>query len=154
MLLFVLRIEYLGFTISAQGRSPVPHLLNAIKQAPAPTDVKSLRSFLGMISFYSCFIPHFSTVSHPMRVLTQQGVPFEWSQKCAESFEKCKALLTSSQLHVHYDPKLPIVLYVDASTVGIGCVLYYCHGKGGRTSSYVCVRFPDKDTTSLRANQP
>jgi len=58
-----------------------------------------------------------------MRVLTQQGVPFEWSQKCAESFEKCKALLTSSQLLVHYDPTLPIVLYVDASPVGIGCVL-------------------------------
>ncbi|KAE8741662.1 hypothetical protein FOCC_FOCC012814 [Frankliniella occidentalis] len=36
---------------------------------------------------------------------------------------RCKKLLLSSELLMHFDPELPILLYTDASPVGVGCVL-------------------------------
>ena len=41
------------------------------------------------------------------------------------AFEKSKTLLTSSDLFVHFDPSLQIVLACDASNYGIGAVLAY-----------------------------
>lgn len=49
----------------------------------------------------------------------------KWSWKEAEkkAFETSKELLLSSDLLVHFDPKLDIVLVCDASSYGVGAVL-------------------------------
>ena len=40
-----------------------------------------------------------------------------------KAFQASKDLLTSSQLLVHFDPTLPLILACDASPYGIGAVL-------------------------------
>ncbi|XP_052131934.1 uncharacterized protein K02A2.6-like [Frankliniella occidentalis] len=120
---FVQELEFLGFKISSSGRSPSPSLLQDILKAKPPTDVKQLRSFLGLINFYLEFLPMFSTLAKPLRKLTELDVPFEWSEECNSAFENCKKLLQNSNLLMHFDPKLPIVVCSDASPVGVGAVL-------------------------------
>ena len=48
---------------------------------------------------------------------------WKWSARQNKAFLKSKELLTSSQLLVHFDPKLPLILACDASAYGIGAVL-------------------------------
>ena len=64
-------------------------------------------------------------VTKPLRNLITEGVPFVWDKEREEAFLKCKYLLVSNDLLVLYNPDLPVVVYCDASPVGVGAVL--CH---------------------------
>ena len=43
--------------LDAQGMQPLPSHVQAIKVFPAPTDVKALQQFLGLVTFYRRFVP-------------------------------------------------------------------------------------------------
>ena len=45
-------LEYLGFKISRQGIMPLPDKVQAIKDIAVPTNIKQLRSFIGVINYY------------------------------------------------------------------------------------------------------
>jgi len=44
---------YLGLRVDGDGLHLVQEKINAIKNAPPPKDVSELRSFLGMVQYYS-----------------------------------------------------------------------------------------------------
>ena len=48
-------VKYLGFIFDKNGRRPDPENIHVIKQLTAPTDVSTLRSFLGLVSHYGSF---------------------------------------------------------------------------------------------------
>jgi len=50
------KLSYLGFVLSAEGVQPDPNKLTIIKDAKRPKNVKMLKSFLGLASFYRRFI--------------------------------------------------------------------------------------------------
>ena len=54
-------VEYLGHCIDTTGLHATPQKLAAIQQAPPPTNVQELRSFLGLLNYYTKFIPYLST---------------------------------------------------------------------------------------------
>ena len=45
-------VEYLGHQISAKGIQPTEDKVRAIKDAPVPTDVTQLWSFVGLVNYY------------------------------------------------------------------------------------------------------
>ena len=45
------QVDYLGHSISAEGLKPLEEKIQAISQAPAPTNLAQLRSFLGMVHY-------------------------------------------------------------------------------------------------------
>ena len=53
---FAKKIMFLGNLISKDGRRPDPEKIHAIVEMPPPKDMKQLKSFLVMISFYSSFV--------------------------------------------------------------------------------------------------
>ncbi|PHT96243.1 hypothetical protein BC332_34831 [Capsicum chinense] len=76
-----------------------------------------------MIGFYSDFLPQFSTKARPLRDPCCKNTVFEWSSECEAAFQECKEPLVSNSLLIHYDPTLPLVVYSDASSVGVGATL-------------------------------
>ena len=50
-------LEFLGHHLDAQGMQPMPSHVQAITAFPAPTDVKALQRFLGLVNFYRRFVP-------------------------------------------------------------------------------------------------
>ena len=46
-------VEYLGHRISAQGLQPTQKKIQAIHNAPAPTNVGQLKSYLGLMNYYN-----------------------------------------------------------------------------------------------------
>ena len=85
-------VEYLGFRISREGLSPLTSKVRAIVEAPPPTDIQQLRSYLGMLHYYDRFIPDLSTVLHPMNALLQSSSRWSWTKECAEAFASSKQL--------------------------------------------------------------
>ena len=55
-------VKYLGHIIDAKGLHPLASKLEAIQNAPAPTNVNELQSFIGLISYYGKFLSNMSTV--------------------------------------------------------------------------------------------
>ena len=113
----------LGFTVSRDGISPDPQKVGAVRDFPQPHDVKTLRSFLGLASYYRRFIPGFSTVANPLFALTRKDVEFSWTTACQEAFLKLKELLTEAPVLAFPDFALGFLLDTDASGVGLGAVL-------------------------------
>ena len=56
-------VDYLGHILGEGVISPNPDKLFNIQQAPRPQTKKKVRSFLGLVGFYSKFIPNYSTVA-------------------------------------------------------------------------------------------
>lgn len=122
---FTSKLEFLGFVVSKGCKEQSPALTSAVLNFPTPTNAKQVHSFLGLLGFYDQFIPMYSTLTRPLRDLTKVDVPFTWSMQCQKAFLECKSALVSNDILVLYDPSLPIVVYCDASPVGVGSVL--CH---------------------------
>ena len=116
-------LECLGHRVDAEGFHPVEAKVNAIKEAPAPTNPSELKSFLGMLNFYGKFLPNLSSTLEPLHLLLRKDVRWEWGTEQQEAFETAKNLLQSSDLLVHYDPEKELVVSCDASPYGVGAVL-------------------------------
>ncbi|MCG8045975.1 MAG: RNase H-like domain-containing protein [Candidatus Thiodiazotropha endolucinida] len=115
--------QYLGFIINAQGVSPDPQKVEAIRSLPTPTCVREVRSFIGMCSYYRRFIPNFSEIAEPVIDLTRKYARFKWTEKCQSSFDYLKQSLTVVPLLAYPDPNKPYTLYTDASNSCIGACL-------------------------------
>ena len=57
---------------------PTEEKVRAIMDADTPRDVKALRSFLGLIMFYSKFLENHSTVLAPLNKLLCKDVPWNF----------------------------------------------------------------------------
>ena len=78
-----------------------------------------------MINYHGKFIRNLSSILQPLNQLLQGNQEFKWSPRCEEAFKKAKDSLSSSNVLVHYDPSLPVILESDASQYGIGAVIFH-----------------------------
>uniref|UniRef100_H3AEI6 ribonuclease H n=1 Tax=Latimeria chalumnae TaxID=7897 RepID=H3AEI6_LATCH len=120
-------IKYLGHVI---GASTSPEKAAAIKDAPEPDNVAKLCLFLGLLNYYSKFIPNLVTVLQPLNTLLCKEKRWHWTKDCTHAFKQAKALLVSSDVLTHYDPSLLIKLACDASPYGVGAVISHTMPNG------------------------
>ena len=72
------------------GGADGPQEVTAMEPYPAPSDLRSLRTFLGLASYYRRFVPGFSKVAGPLYALLKKDVSFVWSSECQEAFDHLK----------------------------------------------------------------
>ena len=89
-----------------------------------------LCSFLGMLTYYSKFLPNLSAQLYPLYTLLGNNVAWFWDVPQEEAFVQAKEALQSDSLLVHFDPNKPLVLACDASQYGIGAVLSHAMEDG------------------------
>ena len=97
--------------------------MKAIKEAPRPRNVSELKYYLGLLTYYSKFMPNLSSTLAPLYSLLRSSSHWHWGVRQAKAFKASQQLLTSSEVLVHFDPRNEIVLSCDASPYGIGAVL-------------------------------
>ena len=117
------KVEYLGHAISARGLQPLASKVRAIADAPPPTNVSQLKSFIGMVNYYGRFLPDLATLLAPLYSLLQSSRQWSWMEPQRKAFSQAKELLTASALLTHFDPKKPVILACDASPYGVGAVI-------------------------------
>ena len=131
-------LQYLGHIISEHGIQPTAEKVRAIKEAPPPQNLSELRAFLGLINYYSKFLPNLSSQLVPLYSLLNKGQKWHWGPQQTQAFQAAQTALQADTLLVHYDPSRPIVLSCDASQYGIGAVLsHVMDDKQDRPIAYV-----------------
>ena len=133
-------VEYLGFKLGADGIQPGTDKTKAVRDFPEPKNIKQIRQFVGLASFFRELIPNFSKMSAHLTALTRKdsewkGGPLPNNAKIA--FEQLKDLLTKKPVIAYARKDLPFRVYCDASAGsnkdnvkipgGLGVVLTQIH---------------------------
>ena len=127
---FKAKLKYLGHIVSQEGIATDPIKIEAILKWPQPKTVTDVRSFTGFTNYYRKFIKGYAKIARPLHELTsgenakRKHKPVEWDERCQASFEALKGLCSECPVLAYADYKRPFVLHTDASTTGLGAVLY------------------------------
>ena len=82
------------------------------------------------MNYYHHFIKGYAKVAHPLYDqisgdnATQKKKKVRWTEDCQEAFNVLKALCTSAPILAFADFTKPFKLHMDASTTGLGAILY------------------------------
>ena len=88
-------MEYLGYVIIAEGVSTDPTKVEAITKWPTPTNTTQLRSFLGLVGYYTRFVKNYGVVCKPLfDALKTEG--FTWSNRQKQAFQFLKTNMTQA----------------------------------------------------------
>ena len=88
-------VEYLGHQIDQEGIRTVPSKLETITNAPPPTNVQELRSFLGLLNYYGKFNRNLSSILYPLNGVLHVNQKWKWTDECTKAFEEAKRQLVS-----------------------------------------------------------
>ncbi|CAB0040796.1 unnamed protein product [Trichogramma brassicae] len=118
------RVLYLGFQLDHEGLRPDPERIQPVVNYPAPTNVKQLRRFLGMVGWYARFIARDSEIKAPLTKLLKK------KRRSGSGARSSRRLLRGSNRHSRRRPVLarpdfskPFKVQCDASGVAVGAVL-------------------------------
>ncbi|WVZ89030.1 hypothetical protein U9M48_035489 [Paspalum notatum var. saurae] len=117
------KVAFLGHVLTVEGVSVDPEKVEAVSNWKTPRNATEIRSFLGLAGYYQRFMENFSKIAKPMTGLLKNNTPYEWDDKCEESFQLLKEKLTTAPVLTLLDLHKDFVVYCDASRQGPGCVL-------------------------------
>ena len=84
-------VSWLRYRISKEGIQPDEDKVQKIMEMRKPTNVKELRSALGMWTYFSSFIPRYSIIAAPlMAQLRRDNKTLTWSPECEEAWNMIK----------------------------------------------------------------
>ena len=126
---FMRKLDFLGHTITPDGIHMQAEKVDTIVNYPPPKNVKSLRRFLGISSYYRAFIKDYASIAFPLTDLLKNNVEFTWGEGQRIAFEKLKQSLTQFPILQYPNFNAPFYLACDASNVGVGAVLLQKHEK-------------------------
>ena len=81
-LFFANEIEYIGFLIDKDCVRVNPRKIDPVINMPQTTNVKQLQSFLGVVNYYSKFIPNMADIAKHLYKLIEKNAIWEWKNEC------------------------------------------------------------------------
>ena len=75
------KVKYLGHLFLAKGMEPEYHKSAVVCDWDTSKSVSELESFLGLASYYRCYICQFADIAAPLNNLTNKAVSFAWYNK-------------------------------------------------------------------------
>ena len=130
------QLSFLGHKISAQGVTIDPERTKAILDFPPPRSAKDVARFIGMINYFSKFIPNLADIAAPLNALRKKGVEFLWGVVHQKAFQRLKECIVTPPVLVMPDFSRRFILQTDASPVALGAVLLQDTPEGRRAISY------------------
>ncbi|WVZ16214.1 hypothetical protein V8G54_009196 [Vigna mungo] len=88
-------IQYLGHVVSSTGVCPDPSKIKVVIDWPIPSNLKSIRGFLGLTGFYRHFVKGYASIAYTLTDLLKKD-NFIWSDVAIEAFNKLKQALTNA----------------------------------------------------------
>ena len=81
---------YCGHKINANGLHKTQDKIEAVINAPVPENVTQLRAFLGLVNYYSHFLPNMASVLHPLYQLLKKDRKYAWTAAAQNAFDTVK----------------------------------------------------------------
>jgi hypothetical protein len=120
----MIEVNFLGHKITQQGLKMDDHKVKEILDWEPPGLIPSLRSYLGLVSYYHKFVKNFAKIAMPLtKNLRKSFGTYVWDEACNEAFETLKGILVKV-----YVLKLPnfdkdFEIHSDAFDFVIGGIL-------------------------------
>ena len=89
---------------------------------PTPRNLKEVRGFVGLCSYYRIFVKDFAKHAEPLHALMRKGARWNWDDQCQKAFEVMKHKLTSAPVMALPQDDAEYILDTDASNCHIGAV--------------------------------
>jgi hypothetical protein len=121
--LFYSSVLLLGHKVSRLGLSTHLEKVRAILDLERPQKLSQLQGFLGMVVYFSSFIPFYTNICAPLFKLLRKGTRWEWGPDQEYVFKAAKLALQDAPLLDHLIKGLPYRLYSDASDKAAGVAL-------------------------------
>jgi len=109
----------MGILLSEKGIGPTEERVRALQEARKPETASDVRSFLGLANYSSRFIPHFATLTEPLRKLTRKDVSFHFGSEQKASFKSLKRSMAKASTLAYFDKRASTKVVADASPVGL-----------------------------------
>lgn len=110
-------IKYLGWNISNGYIEPDKQRINKLINASFPVNQKAMRSFTALVNTIKMVCPHH--INKPLKILlplTGSNTKYQPTAIHHEAFKTLQKMLTTTPLFTNIiDPKLPKILFTDAS---------------------------------------
>ena len=116
-------LTLLGQKVSRLGITTQKEKIETIVSLKEPKKIKDLQTFLGMVNYFSNYIPFHTWIVKPLYNLLRKGQAWEWTEAQQEAFELCKKCLTMAPILAYPIENIGYRLYSDASDLGIGAIL-------------------------------
>jgi hypothetical protein len=129
-------INYLGHVITKDGIRVNPLKVEAIVKMIPPNNVKKLKSFIQMCSWFRRFVPDFSDVARPLTDLLKKNATWNWSTRQQAAFDDLKKFLTTAPVLRQADETLLFKIRTDASNYALGAVLLQGEGPEEKPIEY------------------
>ena len=124
-------IEWLGFTITPQGTTPLIAKTEAIMKLEHPKTLKQLRSFMGSIHHLKIFIPKLAELTEPLRPLLKKqdnkNKRLNWNEIHSQVFEKITQKIKQIIENKLFDTTKETRIKCDASDKGLGASIEQKH---------------------------
>ena len=134
-------LEFLGYKVTQAGVEPLEERVTAIRETVAPTTVKELQRFLGLVNYYRRFISRAAHhLFHLFEALKGKPKTLTWTAGCQESFDAIKDALAKATMLHHPRPGAPLAITSDASKIALGAVLEQRGPKGWEPLGYFSAR--------------
>ena len=118
---FKSEINYLAHHVSREGVLPSKKNLESIAQCPPPDTYTKVKSFVGLVGHYRCFIKGFAKIAAPLYDLTsgdnkdKKSEHVDLSPEAREAFDHLKATCLQDPILSFPDFTKPFLLEMDTS---------------------------------------
>jgi hypothetical protein len=140
------KVDFLGHVITSTGLAMDDRKVAAVKEWPAPLNVRDVKGFLGLVGYYRKFVKGFSEIARPLTELTGKDAEFIWTQVEQKAFEEIRDAICLAPILQIPNPHLPFVIESDASGFATGAVLLQDQGKGLLPCAYASKKFSPAET--------
>ena len=115
-------VAFQGMIVKEGAITINPEKIEKILNCNAPTNLRQLRGFLGMASYYRRYIKDFSRIVAPLVLMTKKDELYQWGPKHEKAFEAIKKLLAIDPILTLPNEIDPFILAVDFSYESMGLV--------------------------------
>ena len=135
-------LDVLGHNFN-KGRFEIPEAkLSGILNWKTPKSASDVNIFVGHISFFHHYVPHYATITQPLQEIANQAKEttrkrnvakgtkekiitpkFIWTKEANDSFVNIKQAIKEANTKYPADPKLPFYAYSDASKIATSFIL-------------------------------
>lgn len=123
-------LTFLGHTVSSRGLDIEARKVESIRKFRQPSTASELKSFLGLATYVSAFIPRFAELTDCLWMVSQKE-SFVWGSEQETAFTAVKdAIISCTTTQGYFDVDDRTYLYTDASPRALGAVLVQTNGKG------------------------
>jgi len=128
--------------------------ISVVAGYPAPTTLRKVRQFLGMVSWYRRFVLGFSAIVALMTRLTTKNARWIWGEEQEKVFKWIKETLINAPMLTCPDFSQRFKLQTDASSHGLGAhhqegreriIAYASHTLNGAEKNYSATKLPLRD---------